>query len=449
MAHATHFLSRLERLPTQTHVEIAMALYRNTPLVKRVLESSGIPEGAGRVALELGEGEHPACLVLERDGAFVTCLAPGMRHDLFTIPIGRLEHVGRQLARETSTKAFSRRLTGMDTPSVDFVVEVLARGASMTREQFLACCAWGDALHVVELKQAARSYEALTRVTLQLAGIEKAAMRHASLLERRERECWWMAHSLTLSVDTLRAWVAEEENLPEEIWSVLQWLAFCGVGGPAIRAFWVAARLGKPLLKPLKQTWTAPRMHADCWSAAVALVAIARAHEKLTAEVTKILERDAHLSQLEPEAVEEIRALQEIALGIVRGERPLRAFTAIPGIFDSIEESRQPGLANVGCHVGTMPTRTWMELVAIASVGLARAPAEELYLSKALLPEAFRPETQGAAAVARRFECLREVDVRLLPENQPPSVAPGEGRNAPCPCGSGRKRKRCCEGRAA
>lgn len=43
-------------------------------------------------------------------------------------------------------------------------------------------------------------------------------------------------------------------------------------------------------------------------------------------------------------------------------------------------------------------------------------------------------------------EDISDVDRALL-ARQPAVAAPKIGRNEPCPCGSGRKFKKCCEGR--
>jgi uncharacterized protein len=53
----------------------------------------------------------------------------------------------------------------------------------------------------------------------------------------------------------------------------------------------------------------------------------------------------------------------------------------------------------------------------------------------------------AAAGVMRiycRFESLRLEAMRLLSETTDRRIAPKIGRNGPCPCGSGRKFKRCC-----
>ena len=43
-------------------------------------------------------------------------------------------------------------------------------------------------------------------------------------------------------------------------------------------------------------------------------------------------------------------------------------------------------------------------------------------------------------------EDITDVERAVL-ERQPVPTAPKVGRNEPCPCGSGRKFKKCCEGR--
>jgi hypothetical protein len=81
MGHDVHFLSRLERL-SLPHVELAMSLYNDTPLLRFILDSLKISDSADRIALSLGDDARGPFLVLQRDGHFVTCLAEGM------VPVG-------------------------------------------------------------------------------------------------------------------------------------------------------------------------------------------------------------------------------------------------------------------------------------------------------------------------------------------------------------------------
>ena len=56
-----------------------------------------------------------------------------------------------------------------------------------------------------------------------------------------------------------------------------------------------------------------------------------------------------------------------------------------------------------------------------------------------------RPHTMEAAGREIRARALREAETRsLILSALPPAPAPSVGRNQPCPCGSGRKSKKCC-----
>src|SRR6476646_4114282 len=76
--HAHHFLSRLDRV-SLGHVELALSLYNDAPLVRYVLSSASLPEGAARVAISLDDPREGPFIVVTRDGHFVTCLGAGMR----------------------------------------------------------------------------------------------------------------------------------------------------------------------------------------------------------------------------------------------------------------------------------------------------------------------------------------------------------------------------------
>src|SRR2546423_617293 len=77
MAHAEHFLSRLERLE-QPHVELSLALYRDPELVRFILQGVAFDGGSDRVALSLEDPERGPFVIVDRSGAFITCLAEGM-----------------------------------------------------------------------------------------------------------------------------------------------------------------------------------------------------------------------------------------------------------------------------------------------------------------------------------------------------------------------------------
>ena len=109
MAHDTHFLSRLERV-SLPHVELAMSLYNDTPLLQFILGKVNLPESADRVAISLDDPEKGPFLVVMRNGHFVTCLGEGMSvRELPVITRSQLdtlaEHVTDLRARLTVAKS--------------------------------------------------------------------------------------------------------------------------------------------------------------------------------------------------------------------------------------------------------------------------------------------------------------------------------------------------------
>ena len=69
---------------------------------------------------------------------------------------------------------------------------------------------------------------------------------------------------------------------------------------------------------------------------------------------------------------------------------------------------------------------------------LARVEAEQLYLPQDLIEEFIQPwKPEQTLEQIRRFE-------RFYGPSEPVRAEKKTGRNAPCPCGSGKKFKQCC-----
>jgi hypothetical protein len=83
-------LSRLDRLD----LEQEGRLYRDPALVKAVLKAAEVPEGPGRIALAIADGDSPPHIVVERDGAFVTCHGAKMAiHEAHPISHAKLQAI--------------------------------------------------------------------------------------------------------------------------------------------------------------------------------------------------------------------------------------------------------------------------------------------------------------------------------------------------------------------
>lgn len=77
MAYDAHLLTRLERIRGPA-LDLALGLYRDTPLLKWTLGRLPLPDGADVVALPLLPGEAPPYALVSRSGKFITCLGAGM-----------------------------------------------------------------------------------------------------------------------------------------------------------------------------------------------------------------------------------------------------------------------------------------------------------------------------------------------------------------------------------
>ncbi|HCF61236.1 MAG TPA: hypothetical protein DFS52_24965, partial [Myxococcales bacterium] len=60
-------------------IELALSLYRDTELLRAVINWANIPEGHERVAIGLRQEDGGPHLIVTRGGDFVTCLGSGMK----------------------------------------------------------------------------------------------------------------------------------------------------------------------------------------------------------------------------------------------------------------------------------------------------------------------------------------------------------------------------------
>ena len=153
MSHAEHFLSRLERLATR-EVDFALQLYRDTPLVRAVIDAAGVPDGAERVALSIDDPQQGPFLVLTRDGRFVTCLGRGMSPGrLPVITRGKLDSIACKISDLRERLALAARDGGRvgEKPSHKLLVRMLKGSHSLTREEFVEVARWEPLLQNVYL----------------------------------------------------------------------------------------------------------------------------------------------------------------------------------------------------------------------------------------------------------------------------------------------------------
>jgi hypothetical protein len=127
---------------------------------------------------------------------------------------------------------------------------------------------------------------------------------------------------------------------------------------------------------------------------------------------------------------------QVSAWGLMRGRVALSE--RVPGLdaADVSDADARAALASAPGHAAR--TADDISASAIALPSIVGAAPHELYLPRATL-DAIRTPWSMEKTIALLASQREAYGVR-----EPARAAPSAGRNEPCPCGSGHKRKRCC-----
>jgi SEC-C motif len=462
VSHDQHFLTRIERLEG-AHAELALALYYDSSLVRYVLSQVELPDAAERVALSLDDPEQGPFIIVARDGGFVTCLGAGMRpgadkpvvtRQRLDAIAGRIEALRRAMDEAESSTTRCRRL----------VRHVLEAGDRLTREDFQQLSRLTPLLSGYYFQALVSS---LDNSLNAYARVERArrftAPRHAKALRYYWSSTWSMAHfSLLLAADGPRIFdelfAALEMRAPEYVGArskLLPWaLVRLGVTSFAARGAWVASKLPRTLLPDLKQSWLAPGSANCVLSFGLGLCAIGMRHRRLRAEVHKVLSRPAQAEEAPlPAALRKVLA-SGYELGIEAPE-PLReqVFALAREFLDRMGKRMGPAAKQWFDHVpDDIAVTTLLSLPldlhadntgVLHLIGwlpwLVKAEAADFYLPAAYIGLRERKWTASEAAVLveprRNHDHPRGITSIDVGEPQ---------RKRPCPCGSGKKYKRCC-----
>jgi hypothetical protein len=457
--HTEPFLSRLDRL-VAAEVDVALGLYRDTGLVQTILASVKLPEAAERVAISLADPSDGPFLVVTRDGQFVTCLGRGMRATgLPVVTRGQLDALAARVAtlRERLELA-ARRGGGHPRPHALLMRRILGEADAVSREDFLAVSAWEPLLAPAFLN----TYLAMATEMLQQAPVLRSLRRTKGPAEEALHSYWNLAHAAghmallgTMGGDR-EHYMALTEEMPLARSAFSFALTATGAFTFIAKGAWAVGRLGKHLLPAYKKALAEDVAFFELLDTMFALVAIGRRTSGLRGEIAKALLAAEHTART-PGAIRIREALGD-TVGVASkvavefmgadeadiernmskwGERLLLATEeqALPeGIPAELVRSvplasYADGLTDGKRVVGSLT------LIAAAS----RGPPERFYFPRELLRHWRSPWepalTQLLLEPFRRAEWQRRV---------PASRAATPGPNAPCPCGSGRKYKKCC-----
>jgi hypothetical protein len=455
---AEHFLSRLDRL-ARIDVDLALDLYRDPALLRFVLGSVPLPEGAERVAISVDDPDHGPFLIVTRDGHFVTCLARGMGvGDLPVVTRGQLDTLAAKGGALRERMALATRLVGSpERACARLLRRVLVAADTVSREDFLAVSAWEPMLAPVFLDL----YLAMSGELLTQGPLVRRLKGSGARVDEALHSYWNLLHAaghLAL-LGTMGGDRDHFEALTDGISGSRSAFTF-GLGGTGVRAFilkgaWAAGRMGKLVLPAYKKALVEDVALFELFDTIFALVAIGTRSSALKAEVAKAL-RAAPARAHTPEA----QRLREVLGDAVAATTAFAAELLDMSAEDLLENRLVMGQHILEDEPADLPAEIRGELArtlpflsltdgvtdggkVAVTLGLvasaARAAPEDFYLPRDLARALHRPWVP-----AFTYQVLEPMAKAEQRGRKPAVRSVAAGRNEPCPCGSGRKFKKCC-----
>jgi hypothetical protein len=467
MGHAHHFLSRLDRV-SLPHAELALGLYNDAALLRYILFAAHVPERAERVAISLDHPERGPFIVVTREGRFVTCLGEGMSvHDLPVISRAQLDAMAGRIGA-LRTKLDECAASAGPGGAVQKMLRRMHDAADELSREDMTALAGLAPLYAFELFKFL--FDAVVEITdareiygKALKRTDRLGPQYRDALHAFHRTYWSIGHyAVLIGVNGPRIL----EQVPAEIVSnldkaSLSWGAVRQGSLPlAVRGIWAVAQIGEPLFASTRERFRVAATPLTYLDSAMGLAAIGLRHPHLLAEVREVLAEgparpeDDPLGKVlhamhavlmrvldpDPEAAAGYDVLvatfgaelwqRNYSAGLPR-DSPLR----FPAVTDVPEDLARAVTVNTSFDFLSHPTRI-MEMC-FTLPWVAHAPPEMLYFPRAVvaaLRAPWKPEHTLAALRAHR-------DYYKVPQARPE----GPARKGPCPCGSGKKYKRCCE----
>jgi hypothetical protein len=388
--------------------------------------------------------------VVARDGHFVTCLAEGMSPgDHPVIPRGQLDATTRRVTELRNRFDAARALAGPRGNVFALLGRIFSAGPWLSREEFSAIAAFQPLLKRDFLRLIWET-DALLDRTRPLAS---HCVKHGRLGDEALRawwnEVWAVGHlSVLANMDSRDVIMELPAEAPER--GLLSWPAVRqGVVAVALRGVWGVAKLGRPLLPDYKRWYVQSASSLEFVDSALGLLGIGLRHRSTAAEVRKALARaNRAAAEGRPEAVTipQLQALIEELAALVfdRPEDCVRLHVEL-GRMHAPQETEDAGelpegiaqLLAVNSPATFLSSRKGLVLLCACLPWVSRAQPEDLYWPAEYL-KTIRQKWQPEQAA----RVLRVTQV-AYPAAEPARVQAAPGRNEPCPCGSGKKYKRC------
>lgn len=474
MPHDIHFLERLSRLH-DADVEVALTLYRDRDLLAHILRRITLPEGVTRFRISLRDPELGPFVLVERSGAFVTCLARGMRAD--GLHLVTREELDRAMATVDRAREIVGRIEALvargEALSAERMVRAMESGPCFAREdaemlaamQPLVCV---DLMLIAE-RVTFRARHQLTR----LAHVDWKRMRSSDeeIVRSFERNVWKAAHlSFVLGTDEARGIADELDRQGDGTASMLRLLlptTSWGTMAHAARALWASARLGERGLEevdtmlPLESSTLPARLARELTIAAIGareprLRERARRalRRRVAPDASAVVHRiDEHVRELRALALDPIvldrpHEAERLARESVReavhqlGGTPGRPFPATYAAPEDVPADVALAFLASGVAPWTSDD-PWYVLLGHALPWIVRARPTDLYLPRAWA-EAVLPRELPMPLLEAWLAPLVPHQLAWLGNRPETRSAAKTRRNDACACGSGRKHKRCC-----
>jgi hypothetical protein len=474
--HAEHYLRRIDRL-SAAHAELALSLYRDPGLVAHVLRFEKLPDGPQRVAISLDDPVEGPFLIVTREGHFVTCLGKGMRvrADQPVVKREQLDRLASEL--ESLRRLLHDSQQGDLRETGELLASVETCGPQLGREQFESISRWVPLLgsrffaNFLEVGMANMTlYERLSRVK------NLTHRRHERELHRYWEQVWALGHySLLVGSDSgkslerlLSPPIAPVDAPDSMLVAPTRFACATALVPVAVRTAWMMAQAPRALVGPLKRELGAATDLRSTVEVSLPLIAISGRSSRLRAEIGKVFARTTTAG--DPARAELMQRLRDVFTEANQNMAELQQV-----VTDGMLETGRAVVRDLRAELGEDYGPPWGDP--------EETPRDILMALKLVIPHALHGKAEGVLHAMEQAMVMSRVPAAefYLPEAhmlwfyglpwtpedslkllQPRLDADGPGRlahasarstkvgrNAPCPCGSGKKHKQCCGSVAA
>jgi len=452
MGHDHHFLSRLDRV-SHDQTELALNLYRDHELVEYLVQRAGAGPKQ-RFAVAIGPADVGPYLILQGNGHFITCLAAGMSpgtHRVF--PRVWLDEMTRSYGALRVRLARIKRASREERED-GLIAEILRRGMVFPREDFLAARALAPLLGRALLGAQSITMNALVEGQTLFTHKLRSGPALDTFIERTWRAYWSSSTMALLLSQTGETGASDLMNLLDSGVSISGVLTGSGAVAITLRGIHLAANIGPRAIPAYLQRLESPDrdLPSVARDAVLSLLAIGSKYPAVWSEVLACF-RGLHSESKSPieayraalvapflgeKAPEEV--LREAELGLVSHARLAPVARANRSAEAHVTDER--ARLSAAFLLDDDTTERGLALVLGGLRHFATCDTSELFMPESVAVHAPRLSPREKLQILRRRgSATYGVRAAVVP-----AAGAFVGRKTPCPCGSGRKTKRCCNG---